>query len=193
MKKRQTCFTANRAYLPPKSEPVRHLEWLSSKARQPLRCNHIFSPSCLYLSAKALATTFTSFKTLDTTHQESCPDAIFSRSQKRLAFSRLHEFTSKFHSAHLRSQNIFRLQPIFTSSTLHLSLHSIVDTMGGWNQSADRDLLLAIIDGQSLKAIDWKAVAANLEGKKYEFSNEACRQVSLSRPSLGLFTSSHIT
>jgi len=45
-----------------------------------------------------------------------------------------------------------------------------------WDHKADKDLLLTIIEGQTLKSIDWKMVSAAMQQKSYTFSHEACRQ-----------------
>ncbi|KAK0127854.1 hypothetical protein ONS96_007355 [Cadophora gregata f. sp. sojae] len=45
-----------------------------------------------------------------------------------------------------------------------------------WDQKADRDLLLAIIDEGALKGIVWPKIALALQAKGYTFTHEACRQ-----------------
>ncbi|TGO66162.1 hypothetical protein BOTNAR_0066g00010 [Botryotinia narcissicola] len=45
-----------------------------------------------------------------------------------------------------------------------------------WDHRADRDLLLAIIEGNNLKAIEWPTISERLEKKGYSFTKEACRQ-----------------
>ncbi|KAI9647193.1 hypothetical protein NHQ30_003576 [Ciborinia camelliae] len=45
-----------------------------------------------------------------------------------------------------------------------------------WDHRADKDLLLAIIEGNNLKAIEWPAISEKLQKKGYSFTKEACRQ-----------------
>ncbi|ESZ89456.1 hypothetical protein SBOR_10160 [Sclerotinia borealis F-4128] len=45
-----------------------------------------------------------------------------------------------------------------------------------WNHKADKDLLLAIIEGNNLKAIEWPMISEKLQKKGYSFTKEACRQ-----------------
>ncbi|TGO17917.1 hypothetical protein BPAE_0403g00010 [Botrytis paeoniae] len=45
-----------------------------------------------------------------------------------------------------------------------------------WDHRADKDLLLAIIEGNNLKAIEWPTISERLQEKGYSFTKEACRQ-----------------
>ncbi|KAF7872507.1 hypothetical protein EAF04_003428 [Stromatinia cepivora] len=45
-----------------------------------------------------------------------------------------------------------------------------------WDHRADKDLLLAIIEGNNLKTIEWPAISERLQKKGYSFTKEACRQ-----------------
>ncbi|KAF7916553.1 uncharacterized protein EAE98_010652 [Botrytis deweyae] len=45
-----------------------------------------------------------------------------------------------------------------------------------WDHRADKDLLLAIIEGNNLKAIEWPIISESLQKKGYSFTKEACRQ-----------------
>ncbi|KAF5874268.1 uncharacterized protein Bfra_004275 [Botrytis fragariae] len=45
-----------------------------------------------------------------------------------------------------------------------------------WDHRADKDLLLAIIEGNNLKAIEWPTISERLQKKGYSFTKEACRQ-----------------
>ncbi|KAB8301173.1 hypothetical protein EYC80_003069 [Monilinia laxa] len=45
-----------------------------------------------------------------------------------------------------------------------------------WDHRADKDLLLAIIEGNNLKAIEWPTISERLNQKGYSFTKEACRQ-----------------
>ncbi|QSZ33747.1 hypothetical protein DSL72_005318 [Monilinia vaccinii-corymbosi] len=45
-----------------------------------------------------------------------------------------------------------------------------------WDHRADKDLLLAIIEGNNLKAIEWPVISERLNQKGYSFTKEACRQ-----------------
>jgi hypothetical protein len=46
-----------------------------------------------------------------------------------------------------------------------------------WDQKADKDLLLAIIDEGTLKSIEWPKISAVMLEKGYTFTHEACRYV----------------
>lgn len=46
-----------------------------------------------------------------------------------------------------------------------------------WDHRADKDLLLAIIEGENLKSVEWPAVSNRLSRKGYSFTKEACRYV----------------
>ncbi|EMR90256.1 hypothetical protein ACHAPC_007103 [Botrytis cinerea] len=45
-----------------------------------------------------------------------------------------------------------------------------------WDHVADKDLLLAIIEANNLKAIEWSTIAHELQRKGHPFNNEGCRQ-----------------
>ncbi|TGO44392.1 hypothetical protein BCON_0529g00060 [Botryotinia convoluta] len=45
-----------------------------------------------------------------------------------------------------------------------------------WDHRADKDLLLAIIEGNNLKAIEWPTISERLQKKGHSFTKEACRQ-----------------
>ncbi|KAF7956904.1 hypothetical protein EAE96_004228 [Botrytis aclada] len=45
-----------------------------------------------------------------------------------------------------------------------------------WDHRADKDLLLAIIEGNNLKSIEWPTISERLQTKGYSFTKEACRQ-----------------
>ncbi|KAI9744232.1 MAG: hypothetical protein M1818_002384 [Claussenomyces sp. TS43310] len=45
-----------------------------------------------------------------------------------------------------------------------------------WDAATDRELLLSIVDTQTLSKIEWGKVSTMLKAKGFTFSHEACRQ-----------------